>query len=871
MNFRTSNIIGTLVLAFIASFGGFQSFPVNSETLKITGPEGETHSANRQYGPTTKSDTFWGIAQRVRPERRVSVYQVMAAIYDANPHAFTTPNYNSLEVGMILLIPPTDSMLAIPKDLAKYRAQNNDRNWQKRSVKNELVRKESKQQEQINTEIKKVEQEPNNQKKIDELLGLLELEKSQTMTLTDDLGRTQDELRTAQDDLLTLKAKLNELNDRIAALDDSLLETRQQNAALKAENKALEDAATLKQIEKPTNIWRSLLDNPLLLVSAAVLPALLLIGLIVLFIRRRQSNSQESALTTESKDTASADNDILPQDVDLEAETELEAVEDNLEELAVYLDEESENSEPVVELDDSIVEEVAEKHDSDANLDDLWSEALDEQIEGKEISSDVEELLNKLDDMGEDVEPNESQVEKELSDSENIDAMPENQDIDDVAEETEPVNDTSSTDDIDLETMLDDAESEGAAAPEKEELENLDDDELLKSFSIDTLDNDDSDVVNTDNNIDIDLNDSIDFDIEPEVDESTTEVTETEVEASLENVDNSIEFDLPVENNEEMMEEVSNAASEPVTANLNSDLLEEESSSDDLDVMLDPIEPDESKEEVEQQGQIAQAAAKELTNEFGEELDELDALMAEFGVSPEAEEQTENQTEAATVSAEKEPEIAAETISKNKVEPDIIEAEPFSSEDETSLEDNVDDLSEFESTIQDPITDDELLASFAKIDSEIEETETMLENDFSFEGDNMTVNEALAVLEDETPEKEESSSVTDSDLSQFQKENGFIDIDKLLNEATESSDEIDQYKEINVDLGVGDENENLLENASMIDVDDAENTVNAKLDLARAYIEIDDNSSAKALLGEIQIEGNERQKKEAMNLLDSIE
>ncbi|MGL4615595.1 MAG: FimV/HubP family polar landmark protein, partial [Shewanella sp.] len=64
--------------------------------------------------------------------------------------------------------------------------------------------------------------------------------------------------------------------------------------------------------------------------------------------------------------------------------------------------------------------------------------------------------------------------------------------------------------------------------------------------------------------------------------------------------------------------------------------------------------------------------------------------------------------------------------------------------------------------------------------------------------------------------------------------------------------------------------EALIGDAAMIDVDDEENSVNAKLDLARAYIEIDDSDSAKALLKEVQIDGNERQQDEAIRLLKEI-
>ena len=123
MNVRTWYLVGLMASALIVfSVSPLVQTAFAAEPLKITGPDGEVRQTNRQYGPTRSSDTFWSIAQKVRPDQSVSIYQVMAAIYDANPHAFSNANFNSLEKGMILLIPSQDLMLAIPKSMAKARS-----------------------------------------------------------------------------------------------------------------------------------------------------------------------------------------------------------------------------------------------------------------------------------------------------------------------------------------------------------------------------------------------------------------------------------------------------------------------------------------------------------------------------------------------------------------------------------------------------------------------------------------------------------------------------------------------------------------------------------------------------------------------------
>lgn len=132
--------------------------------------------------------------------------------------------------------------------------------------------------------------------------------------------------------------------------------------------------------------------------------------------------------------------------------------------------------------------------------------------------------------------------------------------------------------------------------------------------------------------------------------------------------------------------------------------------------------------------------------------------------------------------------------------------------------------------------------------------------------DNLTVDQALAAL-DAAEKKRPARAVPEHDLTAFQQDNGFIDIDRLLNEADEEQLDVDKYKELDVDMG---ELDSLMGNAAMVDVDDEENAVNAKLDLARAYIEIDDMDSAKALLKEVELDGNERQQQEAKKLLDEL-
>jgi pilus assembly protein FimV len=166
------------------------------------------------------------------------------------------------------------------------------------------------------------------------------------------------------------------------------------------------------------------------------------------------------------------------------------------------------------------------------------------------------------------------------------------------------------------------------------------------------------------------------------------------------------------------------------------------------------------------------------------------------------------------------------------------------------------------------VSDDDLLAAFSQsLNDDDNDDDFTSEDEYILSDDNLTVDEALAALDQKERSQSTEYKASDDDLMRFERENGYIDIDKLLNDADEDDDKTDQYKDVNVDMGSA---SSLMGNPNMVDVDDEENSVNAKLDLARAYIEIEDQDSARALLKEVQMDGNERQQLEAKNLLKSV-
>ncbi len=78
-----------------------------------------------RYGPIRRNETLWTIANRIRPDRSVSINQMMIALFRENPQAFMG-NINRLKQGAVLRVPSTQDIYALSSDeaFAEVRRQN---------------------------------------------------------------------------------------------------------------------------------------------------------------------------------------------------------------------------------------------------------------------------------------------------------------------------------------------------------------------------------------------------------------------------------------------------------------------------------------------------------------------------------------------------------------------------------------------------------------------------------------------------------------------------------------------------------------------------------------------------------------------------
>ena len=100
-----------------------------------------------EYGPTTKNDTLWKIAEQAGKQSGVSVEQMMIALYEENPQAFYRGNVNGLLSGKILKIPESAIALKLSREQALAEFNRHTKAWKNQAepapVTTESIKKES--------------------------------------------------------------------------------------------------------------------------------------------------------------------------------------------------------------------------------------------------------------------------------------------------------------------------------------------------------------------------------------------------------------------------------------------------------------------------------------------------------------------------------------------------------------------------------------------------------------------------------------------------------------------------------------------------------------------------------------------------------
>ena len=961
----------------------FSTVITTAQAIELVGPKHQkkiVETATNVYGPIGNNDTLWRIALNARKDPRLSVDQVMIAIFMANPGAFTDNNINLLKNGAMLSIPSSQDIRSITDAQAKDKiALDQDKlpaAKEKLAQANAPLAQADNSPEPKETVLAVQPRADSAQAKIDEVdtQGNANTEASAAVPV----NSQQLEVAMADIDLLidenkALRAQLADMTSKLEAMQTQEaidLQAHKELETLKLELAAIEaDKASEHS---------SLLKNGWVIGTLSSLPAVLGLGGLFYFLARRFKSEPEPVptqtlppepeqpdlsldddvldegllddelLISEDDDDElpaldELDDDLLAPDLDdeladpVETDDELLVPDDNMEsvQLDIDSDEDSLANDSIMSADDidalleqadleqaqgqEIDEGPVSADDIDALLEgnapqDSAAPAADEMVAADDIDALLDSTdVDDIDALLEDNAPlaNDSQEADEIVATDDIDALLDSTDVDDIdalLEDNAPLaNDSQEADEIvaadDIDALLDSTDvddidallEDNAPQADEDGLDANDIDALLDSTDVDDIDallednapQADEDGLDAD---DIDaLLDSTDVDdIDALLEENSKSDTDDalapeDVDALLEDTELVAEFDnaaeaIALDDIDALLEETelvqeADFATDSIDADDIEALLEETElvqetdhaadtiDLEDIDALLAETELDATQSDVES------VLLQEPTAETPPlDADEIEALLADSDVSP--------QTDAAERAARD------ELYNKDKVDqPYLITTEYDSLGVEASEEAQhlVDALDAMTAPSADAPTN--LDAQLNELDSFLTQDEPPLVEDSEL-SDSMAEFDESQIIDNEQNESSLELSPADGlldaseaelteQLEKFEQENSFIDIDKLLNDSAVSDESVEPYKDVDLDTGLAEFPE-VLPTGEPVDVDDDPNNSAKKLDLARAYLEIEDEDSALEILEFVRDNGDAKQQKEANRLLSKL-
>jgi pilus assembly protein FimV len=284
----------TIILGVLSA-----SFPLNAEerSVRMRGPKSSDVFPYERYGPIVSSDTLWNIANKVRPDRRLSLYQVMEALYQRNPQAFADKNINHLIDGKYLIIPSFNDMMAINAKSARQKSDRAEKAWKK--VKPEstttpkiIVPNANKKdldsvKTEINDQLQKIDGEQqarlaNIQNDISDSIDGLQAILKENDDLRQRLMSFNDKLEVMQEEVAKSKEIKLQMDDMIT-LQQALLakaEAREKQLLLEKQQAALLEESF------SASLWFKIL-------IFGTMPALFFLGLLYFLFKRRQQASDE--------------------------------------------------------------------------------------------------------------------------------------------------------------------------------------------------------------------------------------------------------------------------------------------------------------------------------------------------------------------------------------------------------------------------------------------------------------------------------------------------------------------------------------------------------------------------------------------------
>ncbi|MEL0628587.1 FimV/HubP family polar landmark protein [Psychromonas aquatilis] len=95
-----------ILLSFVCCTALISTVNVYSDTSSADN-QFQHYVTKQTYGPITTYETLWSVSNKLRPNKDVSVYQTLLAIYKTNPSAFLNGDINKIIINSVIDIPST--------------------------------------------------------------------------------------------------------------------------------------------------------------------------------------------------------------------------------------------------------------------------------------------------------------------------------------------------------------------------------------------------------------------------------------------------------------------------------------------------------------------------------------------------------------------------------------------------------------------------------------------------------------------------------------------------------------------------------------------------------------------------------------------
>ena len=438
---------------------------------------------------TGAGDTLWQIASRIRPDKSVSVQQIMLALQRANPDAFIADNINRLKAGYRLELPDLNAIEASsqPEAIREVALQNDRYNEMPlargdRTLGNQKKNQSSlapKDSEESEAELRLVSSQ--------DAVAAAENPQENVQAAKMALAIAEEDLDLSQRENTALSNRLDQLENQMMDLGALVKLKDQQLAALQNQLAEFEQNRS-DPVDQPASL--GLLGNLYIQMALAGLLVLLVV-LAMLYARNRRKREDDGIDAAASLEQPPAQSAVHSLDSDA-AETAQEVDEASTEEPPLGSD-----------LDDLTEPDTMQEQDSD----------LDEPKDQAEHNAPVLEYELDMDPSLTQTDDEVVEIEDEITETDDaVDTMEATAESDAVAEDDESEQAGSSGEEVDVVFKEDPplgldnvADSEGPVASLEDDL--------------------------SEDEIDLELD--IDLDTELEIDEANDDLTELDLEAEL--------------------------------------------------------------------------------------------------------------------------------------------------------------------------------------------------------------------------------------------------------------------------------------------------------------------------------------------------